>query len=29
MAENMEGVTPEEKKNVSGATVEELDSGDS
>ena len=29
MAENMEGVTPEEEKNVSGATVEELYSGDS
>ena len=29
MAENMEGVTPEEKKNVSGTTVEELNSGDS
>ena len=29
MAENMEGVTPEEKKSVSGATVEELNSGDS
>ena len=29
MAENMEGVTPEEKKNVSGTTVEELYSGDS
>ena len=29
MAENMEGVTPEEKKNVSGPTVEELNSGDS
>ena len=27
MAENMEGVTPEEKKNVSGTTVEELNSG--
>ena len=29
MAENMEGVMPEEKKNVSGTTVEELNSGDS
>jgi hypothetical protein len=29
MAENMEGVTPEEKKNVNGTTVEELNSGDS
>lgn len=27
MAENMEGFTPEEKKNVSGTTVEELNSG--
>lgn len=29
MAENMEGITPEEKKNVSGTTVEELNSGNS
>lgn len=29
MAENMEGVTPEEEKNVNGTTVEELNSGDS
>lgn len=29
MAENMEGITPEEEENVSGTTVEELYSGDS
>lgn len=29
MAQNMEGVKPEEKENVSGTTVEELNSGDS
>ena len=29
MAENMEGVKPEEKENVSGTAVEELNSGDS
>ena len=29
MAKNMEGVTPEEEKNVSGTAAEELNSGDS